>query len=137
MSSLLLTYYFLNFCKEFQRFYGESACTPKMHFTYTSKPPKPYAFWCYPFERYNGILGQYHTNRRAIESQLLKKFCHSQTYANGDIPLLEFYDYIPTESMKQREPIQHNTNDYDHVHVPSSPLRFIESFALSTKSVKN
>ena len=37
--------------------------------------------------------------------------------------------------MKQREPIQHITNDYDHVHMPSNPLRFIESFALSTKSV--
>ncbi len=130
----------LHFCKEFQRLYGESACTPNMHLHTHLKDclldyGPPHAFWCYPFERYNGILGQYHTNRRAIESQLLKKFCHSQAYVNGDIPLAEFYDYIPTESMKQRERIQRDTNDYDHVHMPSSPLRFIASFALSTKSV--
>ena len=38
--------------------------------------------------------------------------------------------------MKKREPIQHSTNDYDHVQMTSSPLRFIKSFAFSsTKSV--
>ena len=98
----------LHFCKQFQHLYGESACTPNVHLHTHLKDclldyGPPHAFWCYPFERYNGILGQYHTNRRAIESQLLKKFCHSQAYVNGDIPVGEFYDYIPTENMKHRD----------------------------------
>ncbi len=38
----------------------------------------PQAFWCYAFERYNGILGSVHTNRRSIESQLMQTFCQEQ-----------------------------------------------------------
>lgn len=33
-----------------------------------------HGFWCYSFERCNGILGQYHTNSQSIEVQLMKKF---------------------------------------------------------------
>jgi hypothetical protein len=32
-----------------------------------------YAFWCFPFERYNGMLGNFPTNLRHIEPQLMKK----------------------------------------------------------------
>ena len=80
----------LRFCKQFQQLYGSSACTPNMHLHSHLKEclldfGPPQAFWCYPFERYNGILGQYHTNRRSIESKLMKKFVHSQAYVNGSI----------------------------------------------------
>lgn len=30
-----------------------------------------YGFWLFSFERYNGILGKYHTNQQAIEIQLM------------------------------------------------------------------
>ena len=30
--------------------------------------------WCFAFECYNGILGSFHTNKRQIESQLMRKF---------------------------------------------------------------
>ena len=98
----------LNFCKEFERLYGKGACTPNMHLHMHLKAclldyGPPHAFWCYPFERYYGILGQYNTNRRAIESQLLKKFCHSQAVVNGNISTSEFGGFLPTKSIKQRE----------------------------------
>ena len=37
-----------------------------------------YSFWCFSFERYNGILGQYHTNNRNIGSQIMRKFIREQ-----------------------------------------------------------
>ena len=91
----------------------------------------PYAFWCYPFERYNGILGQYHTNRRAIESQLMKKFCHSQAYVNGDVLSLEFGNYLPVEN-RRREDCNHAHCSYSLMH--TVPLRLIDSFALDQNS---
>ena len=33
-----------------------------------------YAFWCFSFERYNGVLGQFKTNNHAISVQLMRKF---------------------------------------------------------------
>ena len=33
-----------------------------------------YGFWLFAFERYNGILGKYHTNQQAIEIQLMRRF---------------------------------------------------------------
>ena len=44
-----------------------------------------YSFWLFSFERYNGILGEYGTNQRAVEIQLMRKFTSSQ-FVN-DLPL--------------------------------------------------
>jgi len=33
-----------------------------------------YGYWLFSFERYNGILGKYHTNRKSIEIQLMQTF---------------------------------------------------------------
>ena len=33
-----------------------------------------YGFWCFSFERYNGILGSLHISNRQIEVQLMRKF---------------------------------------------------------------
>ena len=142
MSNLLISC-FLNFCKQFERLYGKGACTPNMHLHMHLKAclldyGPPHGFWCYPFERYNGILGQYHTNRRAIESQLLKKFCHSQAFVNGNISTSEFGGFLPTKNIKQRECPRYNDDgdvNYNHFHMRSSPISLINSFALDNKSV--
>lgn len=72
----------LNFCKSFQQLYPDS-CTPNMHLHLHLKDcfmdyGPPHAFWCFAFERYNGILGSYSTNKKAIEEQLMRKFCQNQ-----------------------------------------------------------
>ena len=36
------------------------------------------AFWCFPFERYNGILGSYTTNNKKVEVQFMRKFITTQ-----------------------------------------------------------
>jgi len=36
-----------------------------------------YGFWLFSFERYNGVLGKYHTNQLSVEIQLMKRFIES------------------------------------------------------------
>ena len=40
-----------------------------------------YSFWCFPYERYNGILGSYSTNHQSIVVQLMRKFTASNFYS--------------------------------------------------------
>lgn len=37
-----------------------------------------YSFWLFSFERYNGLLGNFSTNQRSIELQLMRKFLSDQ-----------------------------------------------------------
>ena len=66
----------LQFCKRVERMFGEAAITPNMHLhghvTLDYGPVQEY--WCFSFERYNGILAKQPTNNRAIEPQLLQQF---------------------------------------------------------------
>ena len=33
-----------------------------------------YGFWLFGFDRYNGLLGSFHTNNREVEVQLMRRF---------------------------------------------------------------
>ena len=49
-----------------------------------------YGYWLFSFERYNYILGKYHTNNLSIEIQLMRKFIqnmHIRSMANSDLLL--------------------------------------------------
>lgn len=37
-----------------------------------------YAFWCFAYERFNGLLGAYQTNKKVIEPQIMRKFVEEQ-----------------------------------------------------------
>ena len=72
-------HYLVLFCKRFEELYGRASCTPNLHLHLHMKDclqdyGPVHGFWCYSFERFNGILGRYHTNNRSIEVQLMKKF---------------------------------------------------------------
>ena len=77
-------HYLIHFCKHFEELYSAGACTPNMHLHLHLKDclkdyGPAHSFWCYSFERYNGILGHYHTNNHSIEVQLMRKFlCEAQ-----------------------------------------------------------
>ena len=45
-----------------------------------------YSFWCFAFERYNGILGSACFNNRSIEIQLMRKFICEQFVFNVSLP---------------------------------------------------
>ena len=54
----------MSFCKQLC---GKENCTPNMHLhghllECVQDYGPVYSFWCFSFERYNGILGDYHTN---------------------------------------------------------------------------
>jgi hypothetical protein len=82
------------FCSRFEQLYGEESCTCNLHLHLHLRDcildyGPPHVFWCFSFERYNGILTTYHTNNRDIEKQLMKRFLEEQklrsviTHANG------------------------------------------------------
>lgn len=73
----------LNFCKKFELLYGKESCTPNLHLHNHLKDclldyGPSHTFWCFSFERLNGVLGSFHTNRKAIEPQIMKKFINTQ-----------------------------------------------------------
>lgn len=45
-----------------------------------------YSFWCFAFERYNGVLGSTITNNRSVEIQLMRKFISEQFVSNVALP---------------------------------------------------
>lgn len=69
----------LRFCKEFQSLYGPNSVTPNIHLhAHLVDCVRDYgpmsSFWLFSFERFNGILGDEHTNNRSIEIQLMDRF---------------------------------------------------------------
>ena len=73
----------LNFCKKVEQLYGRENCTPNLHLHLHLKQclldyGPSHAFWLYSFERYNGLLGSYHTNKKSIEIQIMRKFVDNQ-----------------------------------------------------------
>jgi len=87
------------FNNTFVRLIGAKYCTPNMHMQLHIKScivdfGPVYCFWCYSFERYNGILGGYQTNNRSISVQLMRKFSESHSIVtsygniNQDVPSL-------------------------------------------------
>ena len=60
-----------------------------LHYSNCYKDYGPcYGYWLFSFERYNGLLGKYHTNRISIEIQLMRNFVndmHVRSLAQTDI----------------------------------------------------
>ncbi|CAB4038565.1 Hypothetical predicted protein [Paramuricea clavata] len=68
----------LKFCRKFQTLYGNLAITPNMHLhchlkDVTLDYGPIHSFWCFSFERYNGIVGSITTNNSSVELQLMRK----------------------------------------------------------------
>ena len=88
----------LQFCREYEKLYGKQRITPNMHlhqhladciFDYGPV----FGFWLFSFERYNGILGEFYTNNKSIELQLMRKFTKDQVICNLGFPD-EFKDQL-------------------------------------------
>ena len=71
------------FCNLFETLYGTESCTPNMHMSLHLKEcvldfgPLP-AFWCFAFERYNGILEDISKSWISPEKQMFLKFSQLQ-----------------------------------------------------------
>ena len=71
--------FLIQFCRRVERMYGKAVITPNMHMHCHYKNMlldygPVYSFWCFSYERYNGILGSQPTNNRSIETQLMNRF---------------------------------------------------------------
>ena len=120
----------LAFCKMFEDIYGSKYCTPNMHLhchiVDCIKDFGPaHAFWCYAFERYNGILEYVHTNRKSIESQLLKKFCLEQEANNLTLPAnKDFLSVVPLTCYEQNGNKQSNFDTIiNMVYLPAADIQ--------------
>ena len=91
-------------CKAFEDLYGKEHCTPNMHMHLHVKQSvlnygPVYGFWCFPFERFNGILGSFQKNWVSPELQLFRKFLTYQDLLLSNIPsslpqeLHEFFQF--------------------------------------------
>ena len=95
------------FGTQFEALYGERKCTINMHLhLHLMQSLNDYgpahAFWLYSFERFNGILGSFHTNNANIEAQIMTKFLDSQFIQVDDTSFIddeEFYSFLPKSYM--------------------------------------
>lgn len=94
----------LEFCKLYEQLYGKEKCTPNMHMHHHLRESvlnygPVHAFWCFPFERYNGILGNFQKNWISPELQMTRKFLAYQKLLLMDVStslpsdLREFFEY--------------------------------------------
>ena len=84
------------YCKQFEKLYGANNCVSNMHFALHLKEcikdfGSVYGFWCFSFERYNRIMGNYQINNHNIEIQVMRKFVTSSN-------LLKFVTETSTRS---------------------------------------
>lgn len=83
-SDVIASHRFLvKFCETYHDLYGASKCTPNMHMACHLKDcvldygPLP-AFWCFSFERYNGMLQRTSMSWNGPEKQMFNKFLQLQ-----------------------------------------------------------
>jgi len=81
----------LQFCKKFEQLYGKSKVKPNMHLhghlkECVSDYGPIYNFWCFSFERFNGILSSFKTNNRCIEIQLMRKLLSDHFISSTSLP---------------------------------------------------
>ena len=89
---------FEEFCKMYVSLYGKGQCTINLHLhchlTECVKDFGPvYAFWLFAYERFNGIMGSYHTNSKNISVQLTERFLDSKDFIPNKWPSEYVNDY--------------------------------------------
>ena len=93
----------MEFCHTFEELCGKDLVTPNMHLHGHLKEclldyGPFHSFWCFSFERFNGVLGSFHTNNRSIEIQLMRKFLSQTKVKDFEYPemfqetFLEFFE---------------------------------------------
>lgn len=103
---LLADILLLSFCKRVQHIYGKKAITPNMHMhghlkeiLFDYGPVQE--FWCFSFERFNGILGNQPNNNRTIEPQLFQRFLRDRFANSFEFPS-EFKDDFSSINISDR-----------------------------------
>ena len=128
--SLLLT-----FCRDVEKVYGPQCITPNMHMhTHLADCildyGPVYSFWLFSFERYNGILGNYSTNNKSIELQIMRKFLRDQNLRE-----FEFPDQYAQHFKDLTEKLQHREGHQLETHLLIDAKLAIDILQLSNSSI--
>ena len=116
-------------CKKFQDLYGPKAITPNMHLhthlkQYILDYGPLHAFWCYPFEWYNGILGSF--IQITMKNFCLSQACMHSGYISPDIAQFLSSDQLVTDAAERSE----DADILKFIYAQSSQLRHVDCFAL-------
>jgi len=81
----------MQFCRKFEKLYGASKVKPNMHLHgHLKECILDYGpmtnFWCFSFERFNGILGSFTTNNRSVEVQMMRKILAENMLTGISLP---------------------------------------------------
>lgn len=81
----------MQFCQKFEQLYAKTKVKPNMHLHGHLKEcvldyGLIYNFWCFSFERFNGILSSFRTNNRCVEIQLTRKLLSDHFIASASLP---------------------------------------------------
>lgn len=117
----------LQFCRRIERMHGSSLITPNMHLHGHLKEcildyGPLHGFWCFPFERFNGLLGAFPNNNRSIEVQLLNRFLDDRVLMDLETPDTfadDFASFIP-QSAKVVGTLS-EISQFGHAHEVSLP----------------
>lgn len=103
------------FCRKYQELCGSEECTPNMHMHLHLKEcildyGPVYSFWCFAFERFNGVLGAYQTNNKQIEPQIMKKFLNEKVIRSRTVDLpQEYINYLEVLPTSQKGSLSHGS----------------------------
>ena len=108
------------FCKCYEQLYGKSKCTPNMHLHLHLKQclldyGPVHSFWCFPFERFNGIFESFNKNWICPELQIMTKFLNYQesvimSKLSSELPHFEWLGDINDET-SHKGSIQQTSTD--------------------------
>ena len=93
-------------------------------------------FWLFSFERFNGVLGDFKTNQRAVELQLLRKFLRDQDIRDLPFPNLyckEFFPIFKQMNKTSMNPLQDISYTVDLLALADGPVTKLDLW-LETKS---
>ena len=94
----------IDFCQGIERIYGKEVCTPNTHLHLHLKQcmidfGPVFSFWCFSFERFNGILGNYHTNKKDIVITTMRVFCKEAKINSLDHS--EYISFLPAPKLNK------------------------------------
>ena len=99
---------FVKFGERFEKLYGKKTVTTNMHLHCHLKEcvidcGPVHAFWCFSFERFNGILGAMHMNGRSIEVQLMRKLLAGRFVWDVEFPSEFEENFLPFFAQKGKD----------------------------------
>ena len=110
--------------------YGQLEVTPNMHLhSHLINCVIDYGpvhnFWLFSFERFNGLLGDFKTNQRAVEIQLMRKFLRDQDIRDLPFPsaFCEHFDPIFSQMKNtSMDPLQDISSTVDLLSLSDGPV---------------